>query len=448
MKKLLAGGFLSNFLIASLFNAYLNGNAHSAAPSAPVDGLEAELKKIKISEVVAPSIPTPPKFEVSLERHLDDPANYGKKKIAARYFSKTATLKCHGVAMTGPEAKENFGEEAANHLKDVEDFMQVQVNLFKGAGWHNNYLTASLFAIVYDKKEDNLRRIEGSLLVEGIEREIKSGEPPSLSYDFSILPGNKGLRKDKQKVNFSSKFISKEFSENIPFSSLADGIKYLSISKEQLRPITETNNHGDQLALYTIATNIRLFFNLIDKTAHKQDLPILSMGVRYYSSYDACDTCFKKIYDTRGLISRELTSTALSQGYSIVAIAPGEARDIPFDSLFYASRPCAIPEEKGRPVKTPPASYGLSWTDPRSRMLYTHSPYHVTYRPDFSYGKPVYNPFLINFPPEYMQPFTTDSDKRISLLEGCHPMSNNYIYSYVENFKTGEENFKIGYTTL
>jgi hypothetical protein len=424
MNKFLTKYFLSNFIIVFLFNAFVNGNAYSAAINGPVDVIEAELKKLAISETISPPpAPVFPKFEVNLERHLDDTATPGTKKIAARYFSKTASLRCEGVAMTGPEAKENFATETANHLDDVEHFLQTQVGYNK-KGWRNNHLTASLYVIVYDRREEKVRQIAGSLLVQKMERETKSGELPSPFYDFSVLPGNKGLGSDRRKVNFSSKEV---FAET-PFSKEIDLRGYLSISKDQLRPITEVNNHGDQLALDTIITNSDLFFSLIRRTAHRHDLSIMGMGVRYCSSYDACDACFRKIYDARGYISKTLTGIASVHGYSIRPTPLSNSKEIPFYSLFYSSRPYTGGES------TSPASYALSWTDPRDRLFYTHSPYPVTY--EFDWGKPVYNPFAINFPSKYMEPFTASPDKRLSLLEGPHAMKDNYVYSYVEHFST------------
>lgn len=295
MNTLLFKHFLLGSFMIFLLNISISSNTYSAAASDPVRDVELELKKLEISNFVSPQLAlAPPKFEVSLERHVDGPTSQGKK-VAARYFSKTASLRCGGITITGPEAKENFGEEAAAHLEDVGHFLEVYKN------WHSNHLTASLFAVVNDKREDKIRQIEGSLLVERIEGEHKAEEIPSASYDFSVLPGNKGISKSKRKVNFSSQEVPAE----TPFSKLIDERGYLSVSKGQLRPITPTNNHGDQLALDTVTTNIDLFFSLIRKTAHRHDLPIIGMGMRYYSSYDGCDDCFRKIYDaSRGPMVR------------------------------------------------------------------------------------------------------------------------------------------------
>ena len=90
-------------------------------------------------------------------------------------------------------------------------------------------------------------------------------------------------------------------------------------------------------------------------TAHREDLEIISMGARYFSSYDACDNCHTKLYNQNVPMRGLLTQYATRKGYSFFKDgADFNAEDsIPFSTFFYASRP----------YTTGAAAYQVEYTD-------------------------------------------------------------------------------------
>jgi hypothetical protein len=290
----------------------------------------------------------------------------------------------------------------------MDDFLVQQVKTSGTDGWKRNHLAANLFAVVYDTQKEQQRRIEGSLLAE--ETNIED----SLFYDFSISPENKGLN-GRKIANFVS---SQVLAEGV--SQFINSKGYLPIYQSTLRPIVDNDNHGDRLALDTVSTNIDLFFNLIRKTAHREDLPIIAMGMRYYSSYDSCDPCFKKIYDMRDTINSDLIYFAKNQKYKI----QNDEENFPFYSLFYSTRPYKD------------SSYSINFKDPRDEGNYYISPVKSTYV--FPYGGISYHPtysFDLSTFRDYKTLYSKHYSKQLTLLRGEHNLNSKFIYSYVAAFE-------------
>ena len=348
-----------------------------------------------------PRVPKKYEFDVNLLRYHD-------KKKAGVYFSKTATLKCSGVDVSFSNNDGIFGDNS--HLKAMDDFLIKQVQVGGTDGWKRNHLSANLFVIVYDTRSDTSQCIEGSLLAE------ESAVEHYVSYDFSVSPENKGMGSKKY-----ADFASSEVVEEV--SAVVKSKNYVPIIKSTLRPILDKNNHGDSLALDTIYTNIDLFFSLIRKSAHREDLPILGMGVRYFSSYDACDECFKKIFDIRGSINQELVNYVPKGGYKIK-----NGDNFPFYSLFYSTRPYKE------------SQYTVAWQYPESNKGYNY-----TLNPLYSFPKGqgiVYHPtYYFNFP-EFEAPhaesFSKKSLKNLNLLRGSNELTPNFVYSYVKSFEPND----------
>lgn len=238
--------------------------------------------------------------------------NISRQQNRGLYFSEEATLKFSNVVI-------NYKNQH-DHLKAVDDFLVEEVKANKKNGWSKNHLAADLFVVVNDTRTEIQKCIKGTLLAE------ESGEVGSLFYDFSINPDNKNIN-NKAFANFVSSEVKGDVLQFVKDRN------YVPITKSTLRPIFDKeSNHGDRLACDTISTNIDLFFSLINKSAHREDLSILSMGVRYYSSYDACDKCFTKVYNMQNSIQPNLEAYANRGGYKYV-------EKIPFYTVFHSSRP-------------------------------------------------------------------------------------------------------------
>jgi len=330
-------------------------------------------------------------FNVNLHRYINT------AQLAGCYFARKAKLGCSSVPVSNPDMVEVFGDQSP--LGAVDSFLQAQVTRYGGEGWKRNHLAVSVFVIVNDKQKDKKRRIEGTLLVE------ESGEKESVSHDFSVSPGDKALN-GRKKADFMS-----SNSEDKVILGVIDGYGYLPLSRSSLRPLTDQDNHGDRLALDTISTNIDLFFSLIRRTAHREDLPILGMGVRYYSSYDACNECYRRIYDARTSLKRTLIDFAKSQKYTI-ADASGE---FPFYSLFYSYRPYKE------------TSYAACWQHPNDKQVYNF-PLKSDYT--FSYGRPAYFFSMDPYQSYWMDPLSKRPSKQLNLLTGDHALDADHIYSH------------------
>ena len=336
-------------------------------------------------------------FDIKLCRYIN-------KDERGIYFSKVAKLKCSNVIISSPKNLCIFGQNSP--LKRMDDFLDKQVKLDKKVeinsqnGWKRNHLTTNLFVIVDDKIEDVRRCIEGSILAE----EITLGK--NTVYDFSVIPENKNLNGRK-----IADFVSSKVSEE-KLSKFIDKNGYIPMYKSKSRPIFDINNHGDRLAIDTVSSNIDMFFSLIRKSAHREDLPILGMGLRYYSSYDACNDCFEKIYNAKNTIKEKIIRFANDGGYKIC----NEDNNIPFYSLFYSIRPYKK------------ASYAIEWHNPEDDMYY--------YKSSLNY-KMHRNRYCFQFNSKNKSNKKIFSNKphgSLHLLSEQTEMGEEKIYSYIYNF--------------
>jgi hypothetical protein len=190
-------------------------------------------------------------------------------------------------------------------LEDVEYFLNHQGDMKR------NHLAAGLFALVYDTRVDAEKIIEGAVLARN---DTVDGK---MLFEFDIHPGNRTSNDYQKYADFVSSAISPDGIEG----GNARKAKYMFLDTGVLAPVlTDPLNqgerhHGDRLALDIFKTNPDLFFRLIRRTAHRADLKILAMGARYYSSYNACNDCFSKVYTAVNPLKDQLNLLALSQNY-------------------------------------------------------------------------------------------------------------------------------------
>ncbi len=249
------------------------------------------------------------------------------------------------------------------------------------------------------------RVLEGTLLVEDFSQEEDT------FYEFSVTPNNLGIGSRK-----FSDFVSSSVSEE---SVVELGVtkKYKFLSQSSVRPLADDNNHGDRLALDSLANNIDVFFGLIRRTGHREDLEIHSMGMRFYSSYDACNDCYKKIYDTRSILKDRLVNYAATQHYTF---SDKETKLFPLHTLFYSSRPYKD------------TTYQLKWTDPRDSKGWKMN---VSSEYQFSYGVPKYHISLpISVTDTCHSPlFLKHPSKQISVSRDTHELNESTIYCCVDH---------------
>lgn len=265
---------------------------------------------------------------------------------AGKYFAKKAFVQVE-LSDEEEDIEVPFTAAHATKLDDMDHFLQTQVS----NKWKRNHLCADLFALVYDTSDDKTKVLDGTLLA----RKESDGE-----YTFAIRAGNAGIFGYK-----AADFVSSSVTPGDMAAMGANAANYEIIDSLALRPVTDNGNHGDRLALDTIKTNPHLFFNLIRRTAHREDLKIISMGIRYTSSYDACNPCFEKIFDARNGLNMALNAIATSQGYS-VHHSIGESFST--YGLFYSARPY---------YKPPELTYVANWKDAahHQHLKQTNIPY-------------------------------------------------------------------------
>jgi len=249
---------------------------------------------------------------------------------AGKYFAKKAFVR---VELSDEEERIEVpfldGHEAK--LNDMDLFLQQN-------GWKRNHLCADLFAMVYDTRDEQAKVLDGTLLA----RKESDNE-----YTFAIRAGNTGINGYK-----FADFVSSPVPSKVMDAMDANAANYEMIDSVALRPVTDKDgSHGDRLALDTIKTNPQLFFNLISRTAHREDLKIISMGIRYTSSYDACNPCFEKIFDARNGLNVALNAIATSQGYSVHNSIGASFSTY---GLFYSARPY---------FNNPELTYVANWVD-------------------------------------------------------------------------------------
>jgi hypothetical protein len=304
------------FLLSSCLSL-MSSICNAADASALVDALDKDLETLRVTERNV--------SEVRLRRDRSS-----SQENVGRYFAGKAYVR---IALPEEESDEDieipFNETHLERLNQMDLFLQSA-----DAKWRRNHLCADLFALVYDTRDESYKVLDGTLLAQ---KNIDVNN--KVFFDFDLRPNNQNLGGYKL-----ADFVSSSFSR--PSET------YEFIDKDALRPVSDAGNHGDRLALDTIKTNPHLFFNLIRRTAHREDLKILSMGTRFISSYDACQPCFEKICDSRDGAKTTLNTMASTQGYSL---HPSVSTDgFPMYGLFYSARPY---------WKTPERTYVAYWEE-------------------------------------------------------------------------------------
>lgn len=205
---------------------------------------------------------------------------------AGKYFAKKAFIPVNlsGVT-TGIEIP--FSPAHIAKLNDMDLFLQQRtpgVPHKDDVTWKRNHLCTDLFALVYDTTDDQAKVLDGTIL---------ANKESDNEYTFAIRAGNLGITGYK-----TADFVSSSVRPVEIAAMGTNAVNYEIIDSGVLNPVTDRQGtHGDRLALDTVKTNPHLFFNLIRRTAHREDLKIISMGIRYTSSYDACIPCFEKIFE-------------------------------------------------------------------------------------------------------------------------------------------------------
>lgn len=312
--------------------------------------------------------------------------NKGTICAAGRYFSGNALLRQRifderqnltvSVADVTQEYEHTLQEAVPflplhnEVLSDMDYFLLNQDNASNAERWKRNHLASGLFVWVFNDTTGTTEILDGIISAQKgddglVIFDIRQNRPP----------------KDYKYADFVSSQI--DHTQIVGTTAAEKKAKYLFLDTGDLAPITTDpvaqggRLHGDRLALDTIKKNLTLFFKLINKKAHPEDLKILGMGTRYYSSYDACDNCFAKIYDARPQLRTQLNAMATGPAspYKIQTV-PNQG-NFPIYTLFYGARPY---------TKTGEATYTV-----RSTNVPVQLQASVKYYRDFSpAGLPIY----------------------------------------------------------
>jgi len=272
--------------------------------------------KNKVTTVAPPAPPT----ELSLCRQTGT-------EISAKYFLRQNTaINLQGSTLHEPA----FFDSGLYHLATVETLLNTHRVAFGNTALRRNHLIANCYVSVFNTTTENRQIIEGTLYARKV---ADAGEPGGSSeIEWLMRPNNAGTA-GFEKANFMS---------SSPTGPVDAG-GCLSLSKADVRPLGDDDNHGDRLALDTFENNIDLFFSLIRRTAHREDLQIISMGTRYFSSYDACDNCHTRLYQSHQRMRDSLTHYATRKSYTFFEEGEFNAENsIPFSTFFYASRPYVV----------------------------------------------------------------------------------------------------------
>jgi len=308
------------FTTFSLFCAAEGGKEKKAVTAGEVDELTTDLStKAKVSMLPAPPV------ELSLCRQTG-------ADISARYFLRENTvINLQGSALHEP-AIFNSG---LYHVGIVENLLNTHRIAFVNAALRRNHLIANCYVSVFNTTTDARQIIEGTLYARKIADE---GAPGGLSeIEWLMRPNNQGTAGFER-----ANFMSSPYED--PAAGPIDRGGCLPLARADVRPLSDDGNnhgnHGDRLALDTFKNNIDLFFSLIRRTAHREDLQIISMGTRYFSSYDACDGCLPMLYQSHQKMRDSLTYFATRKSYTFFEEGEfNEENIIPFSTFFYASRP-------------------------------------------------------------------------------------------------------------
>ena len=307
--------FLLTFSTVSVFASTKSGSKQAIT----VDELGEQLKsKAKVS---IPVVPPAPPIELNLCRKIED-------EVSARYFSRQNTV----ITFQGEELhRPTFFDSNLYHLSRVENLLNIHRVAFGNTALRRNHLIANGYVSVYDTTDETRKIIEGTLHARKVEDAGAQGGTSEI--EGMMRPNNAGV------VGFEpANFISSSYN-----SPTVGREGCLPLAQTDVRPLSDSDNHGDRLALDTFKNNMDLFFGLIRRTAHREDLQIISMGTRYFSSYDACDNCHTRLYAGNQDMRGPLTHYAKRKNYAFFEDEEFNAEDnIPFSTFFYASRPYVV----------------------------------------------------------------------------------------------------------
>jgi hypothetical protein len=321
-------------------------------------------------------------FKVNLVRMKE-------KDVSCRYFSSQATLLSKDATIHSPEW---FQNENSLNLLPIADELLLKT------GWNTNHLFCNLFVNVFDTTKDEEKLLEGTLSAKKL---LKAEEEVFYKYSTNSVGNSRIID-----------FVSSPVSDLV--EKYCDEKKIYPLSQKDIRPLQDQNNHGDRLALDTVSTNTDLFFSLIKKVGHREDFIIKSMGLRYQSSYDACNNCFEKIYDSSSQLKLKLNQRAKEDSYKI-------KDDFEFHSLFYANRPYRD------------TSYHVLWKNPSDEENTWYKDIISQYK--FSYGKPVYSfDFAVDKDDKFL--FKNRGTNRLDMISSSCKLSPNKVYSYVREFNS------------
>lgn len=252
-------------------------------------------------------------FRYSVTRKTD------KQNITNIYFHKNYSIKWNECIL------HDFDHYSSDFNK-INIINALWVEEAKKGNANFNHLSCNIFCILRESSEEDSKPTiyESPIFVKGIQN--------SKHYNFSIT-------KNGEKKNG---LLFADFVSSAPVHSKGSlkNKEFIAVEKDThiLPKDQKITNHGDLLALYTLKTNQDLFFKLIRKRGHRNDYEILSFGVRFFSSLDACENCNQIIYDTI-YSPTGLRSSIFSQIEREDYTTDYKNETLPFHTLFYSYRP-------------------------------------------------------------------------------------------------------------
>jgi tetratricopeptide (TPR) repeat protein len=239
----------------------------------------------------------------------------------AIYFSNTATI-------TTPDRFVLHGHKASytqDNLNQLDFF-----NTLFSHNMHVNHLTCKIAVLL--TLNNNEQKIHESNIF--VKEDVRQGKT---FYRFSI----------KNRINDDKKFLYADFVSQPLFSleyeenSKKLGLKeflhsngYFPLSQMEL-PYTYSSNHSEQLALFTLGYNRRLFYDLLSQESNPKEYEINGFVIYLRSTLDACDECnkfFPKLISSlRKFLHKDLKTRNYNLGYKGI--------ETPVYTFFYSTRP-------------------------------------------------------------------------------------------------------------
>lgn len=263
-----------------------------------------------------------------------------------QYFHKDSTLYIGTDTQKISVHNQAFlGNSGLNHSKIIQTLSYGYV----GADDRPlNHLICNIFCVAsLDENNAPLFILESPIFAREQEDTFakehkKSLTYPGYHYNFSVKKPHMITSSDV--IIPTSNNNGKIMADFVSCTSLGDE-QWGRITIRRLLPITRNSTlkstsepedtHGDQVALYTLQSNKHLFLKLITKHGHRSNYKIKAFGCRYFSTYDACDTCNDKIYNTRNSLQTGLNAILCEEGYK----KTDQDHPIPFYNLFYSFLP-------------------------------------------------------------------------------------------------------------